>query len=134
MGDPDALHTFTYTPDAGRALAALGQARRGVRTDLAPAHGADHGRRTGDRRGRWRALACALAGQPDRLQVAPRWLLKAMGWFVPVLRENDEMMYQFQHDYRFDSGKIERAFGLRRHTLWRGAGPDLALRRLSAGG
>jgi hypothetical protein len=36
-----------------------------------------------------------------------------MGWFVPILRENDEMMYQFEHDYRFDSRKIERAFGLR---------------------
>ena len=32
---------------------------------------------------------------------------------VPILRENDEMMYQFEHDYRFDSRKIERAFGLR---------------------
>jgi nucleoside-diphosphate-sugar epimerase len=44
--------------------------------------------------------------------VAPRWLLRLMGLFVPVLRENDEMMYQFEHDYRFDSSKVERAYGL----------------------
>lgn len=31
---------------------------------------------------------------------------------VPVLRENEEMMYQFEYDYRFDSSKIESAFGL----------------------
>ena len=35
-----------------------------------------------------------------------------MGLFVPVLRENMEMLYQFEHDYRFDSSKVERAFGL----------------------
>ena len=36
-----------------------------------------------------------------------------MGIFMPVLRENDEMMYQFEYDYRFDSSKIESVFGLR---------------------
>ncbi len=35
-----------------------------------------------------------------------------MGIFMPVLRENEEMMYQFEHDYRFDSSKIESIFGL----------------------
>jgi hypothetical protein len=35
-----------------------------------------------------------------------------MGVFVPVLRENMEMLYQFERDYRFDSTKLERAFGL----------------------
>jgi nucleoside-diphosphate-sugar epimerase len=29
-----------------------------------------------------------------------------------VLRENMEMLYQFEHDYRFDSTKVERALGL----------------------
>jgi hypothetical protein len=57
-------------------------------------------------------LACELANQPYKLQVAPRWLLRLMGIFMPVLRENEEMMYQFEHDYRFDSSKIESAFGL----------------------
>lgn len=57
-------------------------------------------------------LACELAGRPYGLQVAPRWMLRLMGLFVPVLRENMEMMYQFEHDYRFDSTKAERALGL----------------------
>ena len=35
-----------------------------------------------------------------------------MGLFVPVLRENMEMLYQFEHDYRFDSSKVERALRL----------------------
>jgi len=42
-----------------------------------------------------------------------------MGVFMPVLRENEEMMYQFLHDYRFDSSKIETAFGLRERPIVR---------------
>jgi hypothetical protein len=56
-------------------------------------------------------LACELAGRSYGLQVAPRWTLRLMGLFNTILRENDEMMYQFDDDYRFDSSKIERAFG-----------------------
>ena len=40
------------------------------------------------------------------------WLLGLMGLFIPVLHENMEMLYQFEHDYRFDSSKLERAFKL----------------------
>ena len=39
-------------------------------------------------------------------------MLGVMGLFVPVLRESMEMLYQFEHDYRFDSSKAERALGL----------------------
>lgn len=112
LGQPDRTHTFTYTPDAGRALALLGQtpAAFAQTWHLPTAQTLDGAAVTG------RSLAhtlCTLAGQPDLLQVAPGWLLHAMGWFVPVLRENREMMYQYENDYRFDSGKIEQAFGLR---------------------
>lgn len=108
VGRPDAVHTFTYTPDAGAALArlTLEPTAWGQTWHLPTSAEA----MTGDRLVR---LANELAGRPQRVQVAPRWLLRAMGWFVPILRENDEMMYQFEHDYRFDSRKIERAFGLR---------------------
>lgn len=111
VGDPEKAHSFTFTPDAGRALALLGQnpAAFGQTWHLPTAQMLDNALING------RALAraaCRVAGQPDRLQVAPAWLLHAMGWFVPVLRENREMMYQYEHDYRFDSRKIEQAFGL----------------------
>jgi nucleoside-diphosphate-sugar epimerase len=112
LGQPDQAHTFTYTPDAGRALALLGQTPSafGQTWHLPTAQTLDGAAVTG------RSLArtlCTLAGRPDRLQVAPGWLLHAMGWFVPVLRENREMMYQYECEYRFDSGKIEQAFGQR---------------------
>lgn len=107
IGNAKAVHTFTYTPDAGRAIAVLGQSAEAygqtwhLPTTKEPLAGEDIVR-----------LACELAGRPFGMQVAPRWMLRLMGLFVPVLRENGEMMYQFEHDYRFDSGKIEAAYGL----------------------
>lgn len=106
-GNPAAAHTFTFTPDTGPAVALLGNSpgAYGQTWHLPSSHepmtGAEFVR-----------LACEAAGRPYKLQVAPRWLLRMMGLFVPVLRENDEMMYQFERDYRFDSSKIATAYGL----------------------
>jgi len=107
VGNPKAVHSFTYTPDAARTVALLGnmasaygQTWHAV-TSKAPMTGEQYVR-----------IACELAGRPYGLQVAPRWMLSLMGLFVPVLRENMEMLYQFEHDYRFDSSKAERALGI----------------------
>jgi nucleoside-diphosphate-sugar epimerase len=107
VGNPRAVHTFTYTPDAGRTTALLG--------NTATAYGqvwhalTSHEPMTGEQFVR---MACEISGRPYRLQMAPRWMLSVLGIFVPVLRENMEMMYQFENDYRFSSGKLEQAFGL----------------------
>ena len=108
IGDPEAIHSFTYTPDAGQATALLGiDPSRFGRTWHLPTSGEALTGRNFVR------TAAAAANRPDQLQRAPRWLLRAMGWFVPVLRENDEMMYQFEHDYRFDSSRIAHELDLR---------------------
>jgi len=107
VGDPDALHTFTYTPDAGRTLAQLGptpSAYGQVWHALTSSEAM-----TGTT---FTRIACDVAGRPHALQVAPRWMLRLMGVVVPVLRENMEMLYQFEHPYQFDSSKVEHAFGL----------------------
>ena len=86
IGNPKTVHSFTFTPDAGRAVAVLGRSSEAygqtwhLPTTKEPLTGADFVR-----------LACELAGRPYKLQVAPRWMLKLMGIFMPVLRENDEM-------------------------------------------
>jgi nucleoside-diphosphate-sugar epimerase len=107
VGNPRAVHTFTYTPDAGRTVALLGNTAAAygqvwhALTSREPITGEQYVR-----------LACELAGRPYRLQAAPRWMLSMLALFSPLLRENMEMLYQFEHDYRFDSSKIERAFAL----------------------
>lgn len=108
IGNPNAIHTFTFTQDAGRAMAVIGGAPEAfgqtwhLPTTKEQFTGSDFVR-----------LACDLAGQPYKLSVMPRWMMKLVGIFMPVLRENEEMMYQLDFDYRFDSSKIESAFGLK---------------------
>lgn len=107
IGDANTVHNFTYTPDIGRAVALLGKSLEAygqtwhLPTNKEALSGAEFVR-----------LACELMRRPYKLQVAPRWMLKFMGIFNAVLRENDEMMYQFERAYRFDSSRIEAAFGL----------------------
>lgn len=121
IGNPAAVHTFTYTPDAGRALAVLGQSATAygqtwhVPTTKEPL--------TGER---FVALACELANRPFRLRTLPRPVMRLMGLFVPVLRENEEMMYQFTDDYRFDSSKVEASHGLAATPYRRGIAACLA--------
>jgi nucleoside-diphosphate-sugar epimerase len=107
LGNAKAVHTFTYTPDAGRTLAVLGNTASAygqvwhALTSKEPITGEQYVR-----------IACELSRRPYALQVVPRWMLFLMGIFVPVVRENMEMLYQFEYDYRFDSSKAERALGL----------------------
>ena len=110
VGDPDAVHTFTFTPDVGRALAALGSNPAAFGQTWHVPTARDLGKEAVTGRALTR-LACTIANKPVRLQVAPPWLLKAMGWFAPMLRENNEMMYQFEQPYRFDSSKADKALG-----------------------
>jgi nucleoside-diphosphate-sugar epimerase len=107
LGNAKAVHTFTYTRDAGRTLAVLGNTPTAygqvwhALTSKEPMTGEQFVR-----------IACELSGRPYALHVVPRWMLFLTGLFVPVVRENMEMLYQFEHDYRFDSSKAERALGV----------------------
>jgi len=121
IGNPNALHTFSFTPDAGRAVALLGQSTSAWGQTWHLPASSEALTSEGFVR-----LACELAGRPFKLQLAPPWMLKLMGIFMPVLRENEEMMYQFLHDYRFDSSKIEAAFGLRATPYREGIRASLA--------
>jgi nucleoside-diphosphate-sugar epimerase len=107
IGNAKAVHTLTYTVDAGRSLALIGNTPSTygqvwhALTSKELITGEEYVR-----------IACDIARRPYALQVAPRWMLMPMGLFVPVVRESIEMLYQFEHDYRFDSSKIEGACGL----------------------
>ena len=107
VGNAKAMHSFTYTPDAGRSAALLG--------NTPSAYGQVWHALTSKEAMSGEAfvrMACELSAKPFKVQVAPRWMLGLMGLFVPVLRENMEMMYQFEHDYRFDSSKLEKLFNV----------------------
>ncbi len=108
MGNPDAAHSFSFTPDIGRSLAMLGTDSDafGQTWHALTANEALTGRDLV-------RLACEISGRPDKLQNAPRWMIRALGMFQPVLREQVEMMYQFERPYHFSSAKLARAFDMR---------------------
>ena len=51
-------------------------------------------------------------GKPYKLQALPKFGVRLVGLFVPVLREFVEMMYQFENDYIFDSTKFAKSFNI----------------------
>jgi nucleoside-diphosphate-sugar epimerase len=54
-------------------------------------------------------FASAMDVKP-RLQILPNWGVRALGLFVPILREMVEMLYQYDRDYIFDSSDFCKRF------------------------
>jgi nucleoside-diphosphate-sugar epimerase len=106
FGNLDKVHTYTYTPDAGKAVAVLG--------NTSDAFGQEwHVPTTRERitnRGWIEMIAKAMNVNPG-IQKVPAWMVRVLGLFVPVMKEFPEMLYQNEEDYIFDSSKFEKRFG-----------------------
>lgn len=101
----DHVHSFTFTPDAARATATLGNADEayGEVWHLPTAPAPPTGRQ-------WVEAIAAVLGAEPKLQVANRTLMNLAGLFVPIMRELREMAYQYDRDYVFLSNKFNRRF------------------------
>ncbi len=101
IGDPKKIHTFTYTPDAGRTVAQLGNADEAYNQVWHALTSTE--KITGEELVR---KAYQAMKQPDKgIQAMGKTGVRLVGLFVPVLREFVEMMYQFEEEYIFDSTK-----------------------------
>lgn len=108
MGRADKIHTYTYTPDIGPALAILGT---DARADGQVWHLPSSAERwTGKD---WVNAAARVFGVNPRFQTTPTFLLRIMGLGSRLFREMVEMNYQFTNDYIFSSDKFERTFGMK---------------------
>lgn len=107
MGAADRKHSFTYTPDAGKATALLGNTPDAYNQvwHLPTAPDPFTGKELVEH------IAKALGAKP-KVQVAPKWMIYLIGLFVPVMKEMPEMLYQYERDYVFDSSKFEKRFGM----------------------
>jgi nucleoside-diphosphate-sugar epimerase len=106
--DPDAVHTYHYIPDVAAGLAALGTAPDDAfgRAWMLPCASA----------GTLREVVARLSrslGREIPLTTMPRWLMKAMGLFVPILRELDEMAYQWEGPFVVDDSRFRARFDVR---------------------
>lgn len=106
FGEPSKVHTYTYTPDAARATAVLGNTAEAFNQVW-------HLPTTREKISglQWIDLFAAELGKEPRIQHVPGWMLRLLGLFIPVMREFPEMMYQYEQDYIFDSSKFETRFG-----------------------
>ena len=106
FGNPDKIHTYTYTPDAARATALLGNTpdafnqvwHMPTTREQITGH-------------QWIELFEKQLGLKAGIQQVPNWLIHLLGMFIPVMKEFPEMMYQYDQDYIFDSSKFEKRFG-----------------------
>jgi nucleoside-diphosphate-sugar epimerase len=109
VGDPKKIHTFTYTPDAGRTVAIAGNTPSAYNqtwhalTSPEKITGEDYIRMAYE----------ILNKQFKSPMVMSKFGVRLLGLFIPVLREFVEMMYQFENEYVFDSSKAEKAFNVK---------------------
>lgn len=101
----DTRRTLIWTPDASRALAALGNAP--------DAFGQTWHLPCDDERLTYRqfvAMAADVFGQDAGYTVLPRWALAAAGLFSRPVREIRELLPRYGQDNLFDSSKFKRRF------------------------
>jgi nucleoside-diphosphate-sugar epimerase len=105
-GNPDAKHSYSYTPDVARGLAVLGTSPEswGKIWHLPVAF-------QGTTRELAQHFATAL-GQSLRIRPVPRWMLHLLGVFSPLIRATIEMSYQFEEDYTVDDTRFRETFGI----------------------
>jgi nucleoside-diphosphate-sugar epimerase len=113
--DADKKHSFTYTPDAAKATALLGNTDDAYNTiwHLPTDKNTITGRE-------FIELFSKEMKVSNKLVVMPMWMLRLAGIFVPVLKEMREMMYQYDRDYFFDSSKFDKRFNFKTTTYQEG--------------
>ena len=106
FGNPDKIHTYTYTPDAAKATAILGNTPDAFNQVW-------HVPTTKEKLTNleWIELIAKELNTVAKAQKAPKVMLHLLGIFVPTIREFPEMLYQYEQDYIFDSSKFEKRFG-----------------------
>lgn len=105
LGSVNCRHSFTFTPDAGKATAILGNTEDAFNQiwHLPTAPNPLTGRE-------WiEAFAREMNVQP-KYQVAGQTLTRIIGLFNPMMKELSEMVYQYDREYVFDSAKFEKRF------------------------
>jgi len=107
FGNPDVPHSWTYVPDIASALAILGTDERGLgRAWHVPTNPPMSQREV------FGAIARLAGAQEAKLQTTPEWALRALGVFVPLLRELQEVRYQFERPFVVDSTQFATTFGV----------------------
>jgi nucleoside-diphosphate-sugar epimerase len=105
LGDVTKKHSFTYTPDAGRATAILGNSEKAFNqvwhlpTSKNPPTIKE-----------WINLFSQELRVEPKYREVSKTMTKLAGLFIPIMKELAEMYYQNDRDYVFNSDKFEKNF------------------------
>lgn len=105
--NPETPHAYTYIGDVAKAMVFLGNAENDVlgKIWIAPTAQAESTRALIGRFSR-------IYGREIAFSVMPKALRKTLKWFVPILKEVDEMLYQWEEPFLLDDAPFRRRFGM----------------------
>lgn len=124
LGNASARHSLTYTPDAAKATALLG--------NTADAYGqvwhlpTESEKLTGKQ---WVELFAKELKRPAKFKAVPGKMVRFIGTFVPLFRELGDVMIHYDSNYYFNSEKFKKHFPDFRIT-----GPEEGVRETVKGG
>ena len=105
--DASIPHSLAFTLDSARGMALLGERPEALgQVWHLPASDPPIDGKT------FVGLAAKELGVPPRLSVLQPWMIRLAGLFNADISETVEMLYQYEREYRFDSSKITRVFGI----------------------
>jgi nucleoside-diphosphate-sugar epimerase len=99
------VHSFTFTPDCGKALWLLSQNQNAwnqvwnMPTATPPLTGKEI-----------ISMAAKIFNAPEKHMVISNGMIGVLGVFMRIMHEMKEMLYQYDSDYIFDSSKFNNAF------------------------
>lgn len=108
LGRADALHSFSYVPDVGRAMAILGTSETAWGEVWIPPV------QRPVTQGQLAQLVWQASGRSGdvKTMVSGRAMTSVLGLFNSSIRETVEMLYEFEKPFIVDSSKLESAFGV----------------------
>jgi nucleoside-diphosphate-sugar epimerase len=115
MLDDSKKHSLTYTPDAAKATALLGNTETAYNQlwHLPIDKNALTGRE-------FMELAAKACGVEPKYTILKKWMIQMAGMFNHNIKETVEMLYQLDSDYLFDSTKFDKAFNFKTTTYKEG--------------
>jgi len=101
----DVPHQFVYTPDAARLFYLLS-----IENHLPPYFVLNYGGKVVPSVAALAEDISMEAGSPNRLKLLSKATLRILGWFVPLVRELNENIYQFENCIKLDDTKVRTKY------------------------
>ncbi len=105
LGKLDVIHNFIYSKDIGKAVAILGNTPDAYNQVW---HLPTTDRKLTNRQ--WIELMMNAMNKQMKIQTMPNWMINLVGIFMPILKELQDVGYQFKNDYFFNSSKFNKRF------------------------